>query len=45
MDGQFQLADFMRHITHERYLLDAGNTGAAFGIPSFIPAEPSIYGA
>lgn len=43
MDGQFQLAGFIRHITHERYLLDAGNTGAAFGIPSIIPAEPRIY--
>jgi hypothetical protein len=26
------------------YLLDAGNTGGAFTIPTFIPAEPRFYG-
>ena len=28
----------------KRYLLDAGNTGGAFGIPTFIPAEPRFFG-
>lgn len=45
MDGQFELAGFIRNATNKRYLLDAGNTGGAFGIPTFIPAEPRFYGA
>lgn len=45
MDGRFELAGFVRNATNERYLLDAGNTGGAFGIPTFIPAEPRFYGA
>lgn len=45
IEGQFELAGFIRNATNERYLLDAGNTGGAFGIPTFIPAEPRFYGA
>jgi len=44
-DGKrFEVAAFARNLTDEDYLLDAGNTGGAFGIPSFIPAEPRLYG-
>ena len=35
---------FARNLLDEDYLLDAGNTGGAFGIPSYIPAEPLLYG-
>lgn len=45
MDDRLELAGFVRNATNERYLLDAGNTGGAFGIPTFIPAEPRFYGA
>lgn len=41
---RFELAGFVRNATNKRYLLDAGNTGGAFGIPTFIPAEPRFYG-
>ncbi|OYY67601.1 TonB-dependent receptor [Sphingomonas sp. 28-63-12] len=41
---RFELAGFIRNATSERYLLDAGNTGGAFGIPTFIPGEPRFYG-
>ncbi|TCD06592.1 TonB-dependent receptor [Erythrobacteraceae bacterium CFH 75059] len=41
---RFEVAAFIRNATNERYLLDAGNTGGAFGIPTFIPAEPRLYG-
>lgn len=44
MDGQFELAGLVRNATNKRYLLDAGNTGGSFGIPTFIPAEPRFYG-
>ncbi len=43
-DEQFEIAGFIRNATDQDYLLDAGNTGGAFGIPTFIPAEPRFYG-
>ncbi len=43
-DNRYEIAGFIRNATSERYLLDAGNTGGAFGIPTFIPAEPRFYG-
>lgn len=43
-DDRFELAGFIRNATDEDYLLDAGNTGGAFGRPTFIPAEPRMYG-
>lgn len=44
-DNRFELAGFIRNALDEDYLLDAGNTGGGFGIPTFIPAEPRMYGA
>lgn len=44
-DGRIEVAGFVRNLTNKNYLLDAGNTGGAFGIPTFIPAEPRFYGA
>lgn len=41
---QFEIAGFVRNLTNKDYLLDAGNTGGAFGIATFIPAEPRFYG-
>jgi iron complex outermembrane recepter protein len=41
---RFEISAFARNLLNEDYLLDAGNTGGAFGIPSFIPAEPRLYG-
>nr|WP_239805876.1 TonB-dependent receptor [Croceicoccus hydrothermalis] len=43
-DDRFELAGFVRNATNENYLVDAGNTGGSFGIPTFIPAEPRFYG-
>ena len=43
-DGRYEIAGFIRNATDEDYLLDAGNTGGAFTIPTFIPAEPRFYG-
>ncbi|PCD01694.1 TonB-dependent receptor [Sphingomonas spermidinifaciens] len=43
-EERFELAGFIRNATDEDYLLDAGNTGGGFGIPTFIPAEPRFYG-
>ena len=43
-DERYEIAGFIRNAFDEDYLLDAGNTGGAFGIPTFIPAEPQFYG-
>ncbi|RKF18290.1 TonB-dependent receptor [Altericroceibacterium spongiae] len=43
-EDRFELAAFGRNITNKDYLLDAGNTGGSFGVPTFIPAEPRFYG-
>jgi len=43
-DDRYEIAGFIRNAFAEEYLLDAGNTGGAFGIPTFIPAEPQFYG-
>ncbi|KPL66777.1 membrane protein [Erythrobacter sp. SG61-1L] len=43
-NDKYEIAVFGRNIADEKYLLDAGNTGGAFGIPTFIPAEPRMYG-
>lgn len=44
MDEKYQIAGFIRNAFDEDFLLDAGNTGGAFTIPTFIPAEPQFYG-
>ena len=43
-NGQYEIAGWARNLFDEKYLLDAGNTGGAFGHPTFIPAEPRTYG-
>ena len=43
-DDRYEIAGFIRNAFDEDYLLDAGNTGGAFRIPTFIPAEPRFYG-
>jgi outer membrane receptor protein involved in Fe transport len=43
-DERFELAAFIRNASNKDHLLDAGNTGGAFGLPTFIPAEPRFYG-
>jgi outer membrane receptor protein involved in Fe transport len=43
-DDRYEVAGFIRNAFDEDYLLDAGNTGGAFGVPTFIPAEPQFYG-
>lgn len=43
-DNRYEISAFARNVFNKRYLLDAGNTGGAFGIPTFIPGEPRFYG-
>lgn len=43
-DGRFRIGGFARNLTNRRYLIDAGNTGAGFGVPTYIRGEPRFYG-
>ena len=43
-DDKWEVVAYARNLLDEDYLLDAGNTGGAFGIPTFIPAEPRLFG-
>jgi outer membrane receptor protein involved in Fe transport len=43
-DDRYEISAFMRNATNRNYLLDAGNTGGSFRIPTYIPAEPRFYG-
>ena len=43
-DERFEIAGFIRNAFDEDYLLDAGNTGGSFMIPTFIPGEPRLFG-
>lgn len=44
VDGRYTVEVFGENVLDEEYLLDAGNTGDAFGIPTFIAAAPATYG-
>lgn len=35
---------FVTNALDEKYIKDAGNTGDAFGIPTFIAGSPRYYG-
>lgn len=43
-EGAFRLEGFVNNLFDERYIKDAGNTGDALGLPTFIAGEPRFYG-
>lgn len=42
--GKWQLLGFASNLLDNEYLLDGGNTGGAFGIPTFIRGLPRLFG-
>jgi outer membrane receptor protein involved in Fe transport len=42
--GRYRVGGFARNLTNEKYLIDAGNTGGGFGVPTYIRGEPRLYG-
>ena len=42
--GKWQLLGYATNLGDKDYVLDAGNTGGAFGIPTFIRGLPRLYG-
>ena len=43
-NNRYEVAAFIRNAFNQDFLLDAGNTGGAFTIPTFIPGEPRFFG-
>jgi outer membrane receptor protein involved in Fe transport len=42
--GNFRLEGFVENVLNKKYIKDAGNTGDALGMATFIPGEPRTYG-
>ncbi|WP_164155305.1 TonB-dependent receptor [Sandarakinorhabdus rubra] len=43
-DAKWEVIGFVNNLFDQEYLLDAGNTGGAFGIPTFIRGLPQLFG-
>jgi iron complex outermembrane receptor protein len=43
-NGRWRIEGFVTNIFDQKYIKDAGNTGDALGMPTFIAGEPRIYG-
>jgi outer membrane receptor protein involved in Fe transport len=41
---RFSVEAYVNNALDEEYIIDAGNTGDAFGIPTFIAGKPRFYG-
>lgn len=41
----YELGFYMNNALDKQYIVDAGNTGGAFGIPTFIAGAPRFFGA
>lgn len=44
LDGRLQLTGFASNLFDRDYIIDAGNTGGSFGIPTFIRGNPRLFG-
>ena len=44
LGGQLTLEGFAENLLDEEYIIDAGNTGQAFGVPTYIAGPPRLYG-
>jgi len=43
-DGAWRVEAFVENAFNKKYIKDAGNTGDALGLPTFIAGEPRFYG-
>lgn len=40
----YEITFFMNNVLDKKFIIDAGNTGGAFGIPTFIGGSPRFFG-
>ncbi|NLP58631.1 TonB-dependent receptor [Lutibacter sp. B1] len=41
---KYEINFYMTNVLDEEYIIDAGNTGGSFGIPTYIAGAPQFYG-
>lgn len=44
VDNNYEINFYMTNALDKEYIIDAGNTGGAFGIPTFIAGAPRFFG-
>ncbi|WBL21113.1 TonB-dependent receptor [Zunongwangia sp. HRR-M8] len=44
INKKYEVNFFMNNVLDEEYIIDGGNTGGGFGIPTFIAGAPRFYG-
>ncbi len=44
MNGQLAVEAFVSNLADKEFIIDAGNTGALFGIPTYIAGAPRLFG-
>ena len=44
LNGQLAVEAFANNLTDKQFIIDAGNTGALFNIPTYIAGAPQLYG-
>jgi outer membrane receptor protein involved in Fe transport len=44
LNDRWTIEAFANNLFNEKYILDAGNTGDAAGLPTFIGGAPRMYG-
>jgi outer membrane receptor protein involved in Fe transport len=44
LDDRFTVEGFVKNLLDEEYLIDAGNTGKSFGVPTYIAGPPRLVG-
>ncbi len=44
-DGRWEISGYVDNLFDKDYLIDAGNTGNAFGISTFVAGTPRLLGA
>jgi outer membrane receptor protein involved in Fe transport len=43
-DGDWSVTGYVQNLFDREYLIDAGNTGGSFGVPTYIAGTPRFYG-
>jgi outer membrane receptor protein involved in Fe transport len=41
---RWEVVAYVDNLFDKEYIIDAGNTGGAFGIPTFIAGDPRLFG-